>query len=177
MIFARVLLTYVFDILCTGLLCSLSVVGMAIFHVLNLFLQSHGHKWTVYRTGRIGVLCIWYVRLDFQFQYNGNAIILMFDHAECRIDKWHITMASHTRPGISTHWQLYCLLNSLLRQTWKKKHQAELLWGESTGGGIAAHWTTKVQLQWPLATGIHWWPVVSPHTGTVMSSITKLQVT
>ena len=120
MIFARVLLTYVFDILCTGSLCSLSVVGMAIFHVLNLFLQSHGHKWTVYRTGRIGVLCIWYVRLDFQFQYNGNAIILMFDHAECRIDKWHITMASHTRPGISTHWQLYCLLNSLLRQTWKK---------------------------------------------------------
>ena len=42
MIFARVLLTYVFDILCTGH-CSLSVVGMAIFHVLNLFLRSHGH--------------------------------------------------------------------------------------------------------------------------------------
>ena len=29
-------------------------------------------------------------------------------------------MASHTRPGISTHWRLYCLLNSLLRQTLKK---------------------------------------------------------
>ena len=41
-IFARVLLTYVFDISCTGH-CCLSVVGMAIFHVLNLFLRSHGH--------------------------------------------------------------------------------------------------------------------------------------
>ena len=35
-------------------------------------------------------------------------------------DKCHITMTSHTRHGIPTHWQLYCLLNSSFRQIWKK---------------------------------------------------------
>ena len=93
--------------------------------------------WSVYRTGpsRIGALCIWYVRLD--FQYNGNVIILMFNTAECRIDKWHITIASHTRPGISTHWQLYCSLNSLLRQTQKKT------WNRAFVKGIHRRWNRR----------------------------------
>ena len=29
-------------------------------------------------------------------------------------------MTSHTHHGISTHWQLYCLLNSYFRLAWKK---------------------------------------------------------
>ena len=130
--------------------------------------------WYVYRAGRIGALCIRHVRLD--FQYNCDVTILMFNHTGCRIDKWYITMTSHTRQRISTHWQLYRLLNISFRQTWKK-HQAELLWGESTGDGITAHWTTNAPNQWSLATGNHRWPAVSSHTGPLMSSITEWQIT
>ena len=155
--FARILLAYVFDILCTGY-CSLSMVGMAIFHVWNLFLRSHGHMWSVYRAGRIGALCIWYVRLD--FQYNCHVIILMFNHAECRIDKWHKTMTSHTRPGISTHWPLYCLLNSSLWQTRKKTSNRAFVRGihrrwdrrtlnhESSTTMFPSNWNPLVTSEW-----------------------------
>ena len=74
--------------------------------------------WSVYHAGRIGAFCIWYVRLD--FEYNCDVNILMFNHAEWRINKWHATMTSHTQHGISTHWQLYCLLNSSFTQTWRE---------------------------------------------------------
>ena len=49
-----------------------------------------------------------------------------------------------------------------------------LMWGESSGEGIATHWTTEAPLQWSLAKGILRWPVVSPHTGPVMSSISGI---
>ena len=118
-----------------------------------------------------GYFCIWYVRLD--FQYICDVIILMFNHAQCPIDKWHIAMTSHTRHGISTQWQLYCLLNNSFRQTWNKTPSRLF----TTGDGIAAHWTAKAPLQWLLATGILWWPVVSPHTGPATSSITEWHIT
>ena len=105
-----------------------------------------------------------YVWLD--FKYNCEVIILMISHMEWRIDKWHITMASYVRHGVSTHWQLYCLLNGSFRQTLKKTSRlctAELLWIKSSGDGIVAHWTTKAPPQWPLATGIHWLAVVLLH--------------
>ena len=74
--------------------------------------------WSVYRAGRVGALCIWYVRLD--FHYNGNVVILMFNHAECGIDKWHKTMASYTRLGISIHWQLYFFVKQLVKANIKE---------------------------------------------------------
>ena len=74
--------------------------------------------WSVYPAGQIDAFCICYVRLD--FQYICDVIILLFIIAECRIGKRLITMTTHTRHRISTHWQLHCLLNSSFRQTWKK---------------------------------------------------------
>ena len=98
------------------------IVACKWFAWLSSILKSssthHGHMWSVYPAGRIDAFVSDTSGLD--FQNICDVITLMFNHAECRIDKWHITMTSHTRHGISTHWQLYCLLISSLRQTRKK---------------------------------------------------------
>ena len=114
----------------------LSVVGTAIFHDQNLVVRSHGRMWPVYRAGRIGAFCTWYVRLD--FQYNSDTIILIFNHVDCRIGRWHITLTMHTRHGISTHWQLYCLFNSSFRKTRQNTSSRHFLGGVT--GEITEHW-------------------------------------
>ena len=90
----------------------------------------------------------------------------MFNHAECRIDKWHITKTSHTRHGISTHWQLYCLFNSSSRETWKKTSSPPFV------RGIHQRWNRRAldhQSSTPVipCNGNPLVTSVSPHTGPV----------
>ena len=73
----------------------------------------------VLRTGRIST----FLYLIRSVKYNCDVIILMFNHVECRIGKWHIKMTSPTHHGISTHRQLYCLLNRSFRQTRMNQHE------------------------------------------------------
>ena len=116
--------------------------------IKRLALRSHGHMWSVYRAGGMCAFCIWYARL--YFKYDCDVMIPIFNHVECRIDKWHITMTSHTCHGISTHWQLYSLFSSSFRQTRKKISSRPFVRG-TTGDGIPSHWTSKAPLQWCLA--------------------------
>ena len=89
----------------------------------SLVLHNHGQMWSVYRAGRISAFCIWYARVD--FQYDCDVIILMFN----QIDKWHITMTSHTRHGFQLTGN-YTVCLTVRSGKLERKHKADLLWGE-----------------------------------------------
>ena len=71
-----------------------------------------------------------------------------------------------TRHGISTHWQLYCLFNSSIRETWKKTSSPPFV------RGIHQRWnrcTLDHQSSTPVipCNGNPLVTSVSPHTGPV----------
>ena len=64
------------------------------------------------------------------------------------ISSWELKMASHQVRGVSNNWQVDCLLNSLFRRRTKK--------------------LSNIRITGYFVSGIHRWPVDSPHRGPVL---------
>ena len=130
-----------------------------------------------------------------RWRFKSPASLLFPDVQPCGMSDWQMT---HKNDIAYASWDFnslatYCLLNSLLRQTWNKTSSRAFVKGihrrwdrrtlnhQSGGGGVGGGgvWTPdprKHQSSTSLAfvRGIHQWPVNSPHKRPVTRKIFHL---